>query len=272
MPLLVVNVSDNDQDSASDWLWSLGATAIHERNDFDHPTLVAGFADDDAALHARSVLIDRWSVRFELDPDDDEWRDEWLRYLEPISIGRLYVYPPWFNDEPDPARIGIAIDPGRAFGSGHHPSTRLALAALDATIEGDDHVLDVGSGTGILSIASVALGAAHAVGIDIDHDVIETATANAEHNGMGDRSTFGTTPLRGLDRDRTFDVVVANMTAATQLPLVADMMTRSERHLVLSGLLIDQQDRIVEAVGTAPDRVWTDDGWACLRFGMEVTS
>jgi len=220
--LLVVRIEDVDLDACSDWLWQLGATAIEERPDGDRLALFVGFADDGLALAARSILNERWPCRFESTGDESAWRDEWMRWIEPIHVAGFVVHAPWHDpalwaDGPDDA-AELSIDPGRAFGSGHHPTTRLTLAAMRSLVVPGANLLDVGCGTGILSIAAARLGARPVVGIDLDYDIIEVAAANVEANGVAGHVALLTDPVEDLG-DR-FDIVVANIVIGDLTPLM----------------------------------------------------
>src|SRR5262249_12930771 len=138
--------------------------------------------------------------------------------LTAVRIGRIVVTPPWTRDsvERTPGTIVLTIQPSMGFGTGHHPSTRLCLQLLQfETLQGAS-VLDVGTGSGVLAIASVALGAARVVGLDVDQDALISAAENRELNGLEDR-----VDLRVLDITKEaaafsteFDVITANLTGA----------------------------------------------------------
>jgi ribosomal protein L11 methyltransferase len=263
--VLVVRVVGDDVDSCSDWLFQLGATAIEERLAGDEPALVAGFDDDDTALAARSVLLERWPCRLESTGDEAEWRDEWLRWIEPVEVAGFIVHAPWH----DPARWRadaetISIDPGRAFGSGHHATTQLALEALRCHVRRTDRVLDVGCGTGILSIAAAKLGAASVTGIDLDYDLLSQATANLEANGVAERVTLSNDPIATLEAlDARFDVVVANIVVGDLRPLMPMLVGLAERVVVVSGFLDEQLDRVIDEVDVKIIDRTSRAGWGC---------
>ncbi|MEM7091632.1 MAG: 50S ribosomal protein L11 methyltransferase [Actinomycetota bacterium] len=266
MSVLVVRVAPDEIEACSDWLFQLGATAIEERRDPDETTLAVGFRNDDAALAARSVLSERWACRLEDTGDEAAWRDRWLHFLEPIDVGPLTIHAPWhdMSERPAAGQRRISIDPGRAFGSGHHPTTQLAIEALARVVEPDDRVLDAGCGTGILSIAAAAFGAARVTGVDLDHDILAVAEGNVIDNGF--EQTVELTEISLLELTRSFDVVVANIVIGDLRPLLAPLLARAERRLILSGFLVQQLDDLVNELDDAVDVAGRTerDGWGCV--------
>lgn len=272
--MLLVRVDEHEVDIASDWLWTLGATAIQEAPSFGADTLgptegvllLAGFGDDDGAKAAHRSTRERWTVSLVATPDESEWRDVWLRHLTPVRVGPLVIHPPW--REPTEDQRGdraISIDPGRAFGSGHHASTQLAILGLSRVIQPGDEVLDVGCGSGVLSLAASALGAQRVFGIDLNHDIVEVAQANIEANGFAESVAVDTTPLERIDTGH--DVVVANIIVGTLQPLLAQLSSLASRDLIVSGLLREHRARVEAALGTTADAFWTAGDWIALHFG-----
>src|SRR5574340_1266605 len=124
---------------------------------------------------------------------DQNWMEAWKVKYQPIPIGkRLVVVPAWL-ESPDPLRIPIRIDPGMAFGTGTHPTTQLCLELIELAFEASavSHVIDVGCGSGILSIAALKLGAEKALGVDIDEESVRNSRANANTNGIGEELVLG---------------------------------------------------------------------------------
>ncbi len=264
MGVLVVRVDAVDVEACSDWLFQLGARAIEERTD-DELTLVAGFADDDMALAARSVLSERWRCRLESTGDERAWRDEWMKWIEPIEVAGFVVHAPWH----DPALWSnwaadlteLSIDPGRAFGSGHHPTTRLTLAMMRSIISDGDRVLDVGCGTGILSIAAANLTTRKVLGIDLDYDIIEVAAANVEANGSADQVELRTEAVEELAG--RFDVVVANIVVGDLRPIMPAIVDLADKAVIISGFLDEQFERLLADVDVRVAARSALDDWGC---------
>lgn len=277
MSLLVLRVTDAaDAEAASDWLWSLGALAIEERS--DGPIwLIAGFSSAEAALAVRDVVGERWPTRCETAPDEAEWRDTWLAHLRPVVVDQFVIHPPWRPvDAPAAGQRTISIDPGRAFGSGHHPTTQLAIQLIGQDEPANRRVLDVGCGSGVLSIIAAALGAESVVGLDLNLDIAELARTNAEANGFDEsRIRFADEPVASLaartsDHDDPWDVVVANMTRGNLEPLLPDLVSLAGRSLILSGLLYAQAEPLIASVASSANlslaASLSADGWTALRF------
>jgi ribosomal protein L11 methyltransferase len=194
---------------------------------------------------------------------DEDWVAKSRAQFAPIRVSaRLWVVPSW-HVPPEPEAINLVLDPGLAFGTGSHPSTRLCLQWLDRTIGGGETVLDYGCGSGILAIAALKLGARNVVGVDIDPDAVAAARANARRNGVEGQFFDALAPLTF-----TADVVVANI-LANPLKLLAPLLVSRIRRggqLALSGILPDQASEIEKCYAPWIEfRPRTESGgWACL--------
>jgi hypothetical protein len=197
---------------ASADLWAAGATAIGETSgglsgaggvrgegeravdvdvDVDVVTLVASFPTPGAARVVAAEVGGR-----AVEVTDTSWRDRWKDFARPVDIGTaLVVTPAWRDVAVGDGRLVVRIDPGPCFGSGSHPSTRLVLARLMAEPPVGADVLDVGCGSGILSVTAALLGAASVTAIDIDPDAVEVTGANAAANGVAERVSASDTPV-----------------------------------------------------------------------------
>ena len=192
---------------------------------------------------------------------------DWVRLtqaqFDPIRISeRLWIVPTW-HEPTDPSAINIALDPGLAFGTGSHPTTRLCLRWLDGNIKGGESVLDYGCGSGILAIAAMKLGAGSATGVDVDAQAVVASRDNAFANRV--TADFHLPDGAALTQ---YDVVVANILTnplRALAPLLAGA-TRSGGRIVLSGILAEQAEEVMRIYGQwfemSPALV--EDGWACI--------
>lgn len=200
---------------------------------------------------------------------DQNWMEAWKQRYQPILIGeRLLILPAWLEN-PDPNRIPIKIDPGMAFGTGTHPTTQLCLELMERSFDDrppttDDgkssvvrrpsSVIDVGCGSGILSIAALKLGAGKALGVDVDIESIKNSRANADLNGIGDELILGqgsvTEVLAGQFGIKSAPLVMANILAPVLIRLfdagLADLI-EPKGEIILSGILDHQMENVVEA-------------------------
>lgn len=196
--------------------------------------------------------------------DDNDWVRLTQAQFEPISISsRLWIVPTWHTAS-DPQAINIVLDPGLAFGTGSHPTTRLCLRWLDSNLQGGESVLDYGCGSGILAIAAMKLGAAHATGVDVDFQAVSASRDNALANQVGNVQFY----LPDDAPQSSYDLVIANI-LTNPLRLLAPLLakaTRSGGQIVLSGILEEQAQEIMSIY-----QQWFDlgtpifeDGWSCL--------
>ena len=191
---------------------------------------------------------------------DQNWMEAWKQHYKPILIGeRLVILPAWL-DSPDPSRIAIKIDPGMAFGTGTHPTTQLCLELMEKAIlepqssTKDLRVIDVGCGSGILSIAALKLGAASALGVDIDAGSIVNARENARTNQVGSELILDVGSvqevLAGKFAFRKAPLVLANILAPVIVRLfdagLADLIEENGS-IILSGILQEQERSVLEA-------------------------
>jgi ribosomal protein L11 methyltransferase len=201
---------------------------------------------------------------------DGAWAEAWREHFRPVRVGeRLVIVPPWIRPT-DAGRLAIVIEPGRAFGTGHHGSTAGCLVALERLVARDAPagVLDLGTGSGILAIAAARLGVTRVVGLDDDPDAIAVATANATVNGVADRvrCALGEVSTAAVE---PAPLVVANLLAAAhhRLGVRYAALVAAPGALVLGGILDAEADAVMGAVashGFAPDDRISLDGWTTL--------
>lgn len=195
---------------------------------------------------------------------EQNWVQLTQSQFDPIRVSeRLWIVPSW-HAAPDPAAVNLVLDPGMAFGTGSHPTTRLCLEWLERIVVPGRSLLDYGCGSGILAIAAAKLGAAPVDGVDIDRQAVEAARRNAEANAVAARFVEADTGLAG-----EYDLVVANI-LSNPLRLLAPALCARVRgsggRLALSGILVEQAEDIIDcyrpwiALAVADQR----DGWVCL--------
>ena len=188
---------------------------------------------------------------------DEDWENNWKQYYQPLPIGeKLLVVPEWLHPDNPERRIEVLLDPGMIFGTGAHASTQMCMRELEKAIQGGERVLDLGSGSGILSITAILLGAAHATGVDIDPKAEDIARENAAINQIfADRFTAVTGDVIGdaammesLKGD--YDVVLANIVADVIIPLsrVVPEFLREDSVFICSGILNTRLNEVLDAL------------------------
>lgn len=209
-----------------------------------------------------------------LDCAEEDWRNNWKKYFKPIQVGKkLLIRPSWYENYDSDDRIVLNIDPGLAFGTGGHETTKLCLEMCEKYMKPDDSVLDVGCGSGILGIAALLLGAKKAVGVDIDEVAARTAGENAELNGVGDRFTA----ICGSFTDKVegkYDIVLANIVADAIMFLskgVKDFM-KDDAVYIMSGIIDTRGEEVKASVSKYFDIIeeHRDGGWVCLTAKIKA--
>jgi ribosomal protein L11 methyltransferase len=267
---LRLTVSRDEADRVSGELWYLGTLGIEEQPNGEEVVLLAGFnsavaADDAARQLQRFAIVEEFGSR--------DYLDTWREFATIYRTGnRLVVKAPWVSYEPAATELVLWIDPGRSFGSGSHPSTQLALAELERLLEGNESVLDVGCGSGILTVAAARLGATRVVGIDIDPASPQLTLENARANGVAEFIEASATAVSNIDD--TYDVVVANMLASTLIEQGPNLVrrVRPTGRLIISGILNSQIHSVTGAFRPL-DLLTTQEcdieqgRWVSLTFG-----
>ena len=287
----VLEVARDDAEALSEALFDLGALSVSvEDADADTPEeqplfgepgheptrlawnrsrVVALLADDaDPALLVAAAAneinlspLPAYTVR---EVEEQDWVRVTQSQFEPIHIGEhIWVVPSW-HDAPEPDAVVLELDPGLAFGTGSHPTTRLCMEWLEQHVQPGERTLDYGCGSGILAIVAKKLGAGETVGVDIDPNAVEASRYNAERNHV--EAAFA---LPDDAPEGTFDLVVANI-LSNPLKLMAAMLCARVRpggRLILSGVLERQAEEVAAAYASAiPLTVWrARDGWVCLH-------
>ena len=180
---------------------------------------------------------------------EEDWRDSWKQHFTLLRVGKnLVIKPSWIEYEQQPGDVVIDLDPGLAFGTGYHPTTYSCLEALEELIQPGHSLLDVGTGSGILTIAAAKLGAAHITAVDIDGHAVRAARKNFRRTGISDRVAAESGSIPGaVTRGRSYDVAVANISARgirLVSPAISDLLA-SDGVFIASGVIVDQHDEAV---------------------------
>ncbi len=202
---------------------------------------------------------------------EQDWAVSWREFFGVVETGgRVVIIPTWVEHEVRPGQIAIRLDPGQAFGTGHHETTRLCLAALDGLARSGITMLDVGTGSGVLSIAAAKLGAPRIVAIDIDPIAAEIARRNCDANGIGAEVEISAGTLRS-DHAGRYDLAVSNIStpANTALAEVFGVVVKPGGDIVLSGILAVDAPGVVAAMaaqGFEQLAVTEERDWCCIHL------
>ncbi|MBR2715894.1 MAG: 50S ribosomal protein L11 methyltransferase [Ruminococcus sp.] len=229
---------------------------------------------EDSPQEAVAFLTERYQCEniehtFELKMcEEDDWLNNWRKYFKPTKVGeKLIICPSWHELDDTEGRVVLDIDPGLAFGTGKHETTRLCLSTLEQYVKEGMSVLDVGCGSGILGIASILLGAKSAFGVDIDPMAVRTALENAKVNKVEDKFTVVCGDLTQKVEGK-FDIIVANIVADAIIFLskgVREFMN-DDTVYVMSGIIDSRLSDVLNALKddfTVIDEVF-DNGWYCV--------
>ncbi|HDR9798074.1 TPA: 50S ribosomal protein L11 methyltransferase [Burkholderia cenocepacia] len=265
---LSVSVEDADADTPDEQPLFGEPGLVPDRTAWQHSRVVALLSAD----HEPAVLLAAATNEIGLaetpkfvvrEVEEQDWVRLTQSQFEPIPIGeRIWVVPSW-HDAPDPDALVLELDPGLAFGTGSHPTTRLCMEWLEQSVKPGQSVLDYGCGSGILAILAKKCGANPVIGIDIDPQAVESARQNSERNRA--EVTYG---LPDACPDGEFDIVVANI-LSNPLKLMASMLASKVKpggRIALSGVLARQADEVAAVYARYVDiSVWREhEGWVCL--------
>lgn len=267
---LEVEVAHARRDLVAAHLWAAGACGVWERPAQlvawfeDHPDGTAVELPEPDGIPELAVASRRWSRE-----EDRDWQADWKATIRPVHAGRTVIVPTWLeaDHEPAPDELTLIVDPGRAFGTGHHATTVLCLELLDeldlaGNLQGRT-VTDVGCGTGVLAIAAAARGAI-ATAVDIDPDAVEVTRDNAARNGVEVTALAG-----GVSQvPAAAEVVVANLITDTVRSLAAELVAASTDELIVSGIALERERLALDALVAAGAQLLERrerDGWLAVR-------
>ncbi|HPB97805.1 MAG TPA: 50S ribosomal protein L11 methyltransferase [Polyangiaceae bacterium] len=276
-PRVALDVPAPLADEISYGLFDLHATGVEIR---DHTTweqarvdgtvtLLASFSSDDEATQAIAHLAAEWNPRRD-DVLGDAWRDSWKEHFQPFLLTpHIAIRPPWAPAEPRPGVHWLEMDPGRAFGTGLHPTTRLVAQSMNnlAPRLTDCTILDVGCGSGVLSLCALVLGAKHARAVDNDPDAVAVTLENALRNDLAHRITADTSDVATIESSYPF--IVANIEARVLIPMAEPIVRRLAPAgiVVLSGILRTQVDEVIAAYGALRLRqTMAESDWVAIEL------
>ena len=207
---------------------------------------------------------------------DDDWQNKWKEYFFPIPVGqKILICPSWRVVENNQSRKLIYLDPGMAFGTGHHPTTRMCLELLEEVIQNNSAVLDFGSGSGILSIAATKLGAKKCVGIEIEPNAIKSANENLVQNNVQENVMLINDEFnQSLIPNIKFNLVIANISTKIILETFEklDFNLHETGSMILSGILkesLHKVENLIEIFNYKIDELLTDNDWIALQISRK---
>lgn len=258
---ITVKVFSNEKAAVSAALFDAGAQGVQETNDA-LITHVPDQATADALLCAALAADAQSRVETEPLPDVD-WSEQWKLGIRAQKVGRLTIVPPWLANDRDPDAT-IVIDPGMAFGTGEHATTRGVVRLLHSVIRAGDRVADLGTGSAVLAIAAAKLGAEHVAAIEIDPDAIGNAEENVARNNVSNHVSVieGDAALL-LPLVAPVRVITANIISSVLLdllPLFAESLT-TNGEAILSGILAAERDHMLQSL--------RDGGWTVVAEDHE---
>lgn len=221
--------------------------------------------------------LENENITYEIQLDNcarEDWENNWKQYFKPINVGnKLLIRPVWVDDYDAGDRIVLNLEPGIAFGTGTHETTRLCLEALENHITEDTHMLDVGCGSGILSVAGMLLGAKDATGVDIDKLAVKVAIENGKLNGL-DYPEYNMIVGNLIDRiSGKYNVVTANIVADAIIMLTPDVkkFLADDAVYIVSGIIDIREDEVLTCLSQNGFNIINrreEGGWVCLECAL----
>ena len=260
---ITITTSEEASEAVGNYLFEMDAHGIELKDSVDSTTvLIAYFPLDDRIdtrvkkLNAFLTDLPKWGIQSNQTKIDlkhiasEEWTEAWKSNYHPLKVGKsILIAPTWHKIPSDNTDILIRLDPGMAFGTGYHATTRLSLKMLEETTRPNQYVADIGTGSGILAIAAVKLGAKHVDAIELD----ETAIPIAEENFIRNDTKEQISLLHGdglSTVDKKYDLIIGNILTKAILPIIpyCPVRLKPNGHVIFSGILESEQDLIEEAL------------------------
>lgn len=273
---ITITTSEDASEAVGNYLFELGTHGVELKDSSNNTTSLTAYFPLDDRIDARVKKINafltelpKWGIQPNPAKIDlkriasEEWAEAWKSDYHPQKIGnRFLVAPTWYDIPPESTDIHIRLDPGMAFGTGYHPTTRLSLRMLEQTLKPNQYVVDIGTGSGILTIAAVKLGARQVDAIELDETAIPIANTNFKINHIREQTTLSHGD--GLSAvNRKYDLIIGNILTKVILPIIPYCPARMKPngHVIFSGILESEQDVILE--------VLTENGMECIHVMHE---
>lgn len=274
---ITITTSEEASGAVENYLFDMGIHGIELKESGNSTTtLIAYFPLDDRIdtrvkkINTFLTELPKWGIQPNPGTIDlkritsEEWTEAWKSEYHPLKIGkRILIVPTWHEVPTDNTRILMRLDPGMAFGTGYHPTTRLSMRMLEETIKPNQNVADIGTGSGILAIAAVKLGAKHVDAIELDETAIPIADSNFKINDVREQITlFQGDGLSTVNNK--YDLIIGNILTKAILPIIPKCPSRIKRngHVIFSGILESEQDIIQE--------VLAENGMECTHVMHEA--
>ena len=228
----------------------------------------------EVGIKLASSIADLGELQIRPLDDNEDWRNNWKQHFTLLRVGNnLVIKPSWIDYETQPGDVLVELDPGLAFGTGYHPTTYSCLEALEELVRPGSNVLDVGTGSGILTIAAAKLGAGHITAVDIDGHAVRAAQRNFRRTGIADlvNAQSGSIPSAAT-RGVNYDIAVANISARgirLVSPAIPDLLA-GDGVFVASGIIVDQHDEAVSAIkdaGLVISEIRQKEDWVTILSG-----
>jgi ribosomal protein L11 methyltransferase len=248
--ILTLATTQSEAEAISDWIAEhLEKTVVELKKPGGHDVMLEVYFDNtlEAEIAAKALEPFPISGTFVREYAAEEWAESWKKHFKPMDIGeRLRVCPPWLAGES--SRMELVINPGLSFGTGNHFTTRFCLEQLDRLVpeSGAKTMLDIGTGSGILAIAAIKLGAERAVGADFDPLCVEQSILNAVANGVAEQTEFFQHDITDGWTGETYDIVCANIYASLLIDNAATLLRVTKNHLLLTGIREVELDGVAD--------------------------
>lgn len=258
---ITVTTTLEASEAVANFLIEMDACGVEQKDATDTITSLTAYYPLDDLINSRIERLrnflsklPKWGIQAHPSKIDlqriesEKWTETWKSEIQPQNIGKnLHIVPTWHEISPDDTSVLIRIDPGMAFGTGYHPTTRLSLEMLEQTIKPNQHIADIGTGSGILAIAAIKLGAKSVDAIELDETAIPVAEHNFKLNGVAEN--IGLNQGDGIKvLDDKYDIIVGNILTKAILPMIPHCPSRLKPggHIIFSGILDEELDVVQE--------------------------